>query len=84
MIIGEVVSSVISSRKYDSLSGIKFLVIKPCFGNTEDYFVAADAIGAGEGELVMVTKGENTKFALEKEVPVDAVVIGILDKRPTI
>lgn len=84
MIIGEVVSSVISSRKYDSLQGMKFLVVKPYYNNSEDYFVAADAIGAGVGELVLITKGETTKFALDKEVPIDSVVVGILDEKPTL
>lgn len=84
MIIGRVVSTVVSSRKYDSLQGLKLLVVEPCYSENKDYFIAADVIGAGIGELVLVTTGEMTKNALEKNAPVDAIVVGILDKEPSI
>ncbi|MFT5872039.1 MAG: microcompartment protein CcmK/EutM [Clostridium sp.] len=83
MLIGRVVGTVVSSRKYDSLQGLKFLVIEPLYGEQKDYFVACDVIGAGIGELVLITKGEMTKYALSKEAPVDAIVVGILDKEPS-
>lgn len=82
MIIGKVVSTIISSRKYDSIQGLKLLVIEPCYQKNKDYFVVADAIGAGVGELVLITEGDNTKYAIEKEAPVDAVVVGIIDREP--
>lgn len=82
MIIGKVVSTIISSRKYDSLQGLKLLVIEPCYREKKDYFVAADAIGAGVGELVLITEGDNTKYAIDKQAPIDAVVVGIVDKDP--
>lgn len=84
MIIGKVVSTVVSSRKYDSLQGLKLLVIQPYYGDNKDYFIAGDVIGAGVGELVLITTGENTKYALDKKAPVDAIVVGILDKEPVI
>lgn len=83
MIIGRVISTIISSRKYDSLQGLKLLVIEPCYKEQKDYFVAADAIGAGIGELVLITEGDNTKYAIvDKQAPIDAVVVGIVDKDP--
>ena len=84
MVIGRVVSTVISSRKYDSLQGLKLLVIEPYYGDNKEYFIAADVIGAGIGELVLITRGEMTKFALDRNAPVDAIVVGILDKEPTV
>lgn len=84
MIIGKVISKVVSSRKHDGLQGFKLLVIQPCYGNTENYFVAADHIGAGEGELVLVTKGEASQYAINKNAPIDAVVVGIIDHEPII
>ncbi|MBU9714225.1 EutN/CcmL family microcompartment protein [Evansella tamaricis] len=82
MIIGKVVSRVISTRKYQELQGYKFLVIKPCYGEG-DYIVAADDIGAGEGELVLVSKGSAVQHALSKNAPIDAIVVGIVDQAPT-
>lgn len=84
MIIGKVISNVVSTRKNDKLQGHKFLVIQPCYGNKDEYFVAADNIGAGEGELVLVTFGDAAQHALERNAPVDAIVVGIIDKEPTI
>jgi ethanolamine utilization protein EutN len=84
MVIGRVVNTVISSRKYDSLQGLKLLVIEPYYGDNKEYFIAADVIGAGIGELVLITRGEMTKYALDRSAPVDAIVVGILDKEPTV
>ena len=84
MLIGKVVSKVVSTRKYDSLQGLKLLVIQPCYGDKGDYFVAADELGAGEGELVLVSRGETAQHALNKNTPIDAIVVGIIDVEPTI
>ena len=42
--------------------------------------VAVDSLGAGEGEIVLVVQGSSARLAAEdKNSPVDAVVIGIVD-----
>jgi ethanolamine utilization protein EutN len=82
MIMGRVISNVVSTRKYSELQGFKLLVIQPYFGEKEDCFVAADEIGAGEGELVLVTRGSAVEHGLSKKAPVDAVVVGIIDHEP--
>jgi ethanolamine utilization protein EutN len=43
--------------------------------------VAADEIGAGIGEMVIVTQGAPAMQAFDKDrlIPVDAVVVGIVD-----
>ncbi|MFD2445388.1 EutN/CcmL family microcompartment protein [Bacillus sp. CGMCC 1.16607] len=84
MIMGKVISKVVSTRKHDGLQGVKLLVIQPSYGNKDEYFIAADELGAGEGELVLVTKGAPAQHALQKLAPVDAVVVGIIDNEPTI
>lgn len=84
MVIGRVVSTVVSSRKYDSIQGLKLLVVEPYYGEKKECFIAADVIGAGIGELVLITQGEMTKYALDRNAPVDAIVVGILDKEPSI
>lgn len=84
MVIGRVISRVVSSRKYGNLQGLKLLVIQPCYGNKDDYFVAADELGAGEGEFVLVSKGDPARHALNRLAPIDAIVVGIIDGEPTI
>ena len=79
MVIGKVVGKVISTRKHENLQGYKLLVIQPCYGDKREYFVAADQIGAGEGELVLVTTGYAAQFGLTRNSPIDALVVGIID-----
>ena len=55
MILGTVKGTVVSTRKMDNLVGYKFLLVEPYYGKKEDILVAADTIGAGIGELVLVT-----------------------------
>lgn len=43
--------------------------------------IAVDTIGAGEGQLVMITQGSSARMAEGfKTSPVDAVIIGIIDE----
>lgn len=80
MILGKVCGTVVSTRKVQKLQGYKLLIIKPLFKENADYIVAADNIGAGIGETVLVTQGHNTQYALDRnEVPIDAIVVGIID-----
>ena len=42
--------------------------------------VAVDSLGAGIGEYVLVTQGSSARLTAQtKSMPVDAVVIGIID-----
>jgi len=82
MLMGKVISNVISTRKYESLQGYKLLVVKLNHMKEPSYVVAADTIGAGRGEHVLLTTGEPVQYGLQREVPVDMLVVGILDKEP--
>lgn len=83
MEIGKVVGNVWATRKDENLNGLKLLVIKPVdYYSDHDSmtFVAADNIGAGIGEMVLVVKGSSARVCFGKEyVPVDATVVGIID-----
>lgn len=46
--------------------------------------VAADSLGAGIGELVLITTDNTTQHALERSAPVDAFIVGIVDAPPVI
>ncbi len=83
MIIGKVIGNVWATRKDEKLNGLKFLVIEPSkssAGEKSSIFVAADIVGAGIGDSVLVTKGSSARASLHiKDVPVDAVIVGIID-----
>lgn len=84
MFIGRVVGSLWATRKTANTAGMKFLIIQPY--NLEkapntDTVVAADILGAGEGELVMVAYGRAARIAVEAEdSSIEAAVIAIIDE----
>lgn len=83
MLLGRVAGTLVASRKEPRLSGLKFLVLQQLdVDNTETggYVVAADAVGAGVGEVVLYATGSSarqTEFTHER--PCDAVVMAIVD-----
>lgn len=82
MILGTIMGTVVSTRKCRNLVGFKLLLVEPYYGDKENIFVAADTMGAGIGELVLVTTDNTTQFALDRTAPVDAFVVGIVDAPP--
>ncbi len=84
MFMGKVVGSLWATRKVENTSGVKFLIIQPYNLNKEpntDTIVAADTLGAGEGELVMVAYGRAARVAVGNEdMSIEAAVIGIIDE----
>ena len=89
MILARVEGSVVATKKCDKMTGSKFLFVRPLvvdspaareFRPGSNTLVAVDSLGAGEGELVLVVQGSSARLAMEnKDIPVDAVVIGIVD-----
>ena len=82
MIIGKVVGSVVSTRKWDNLVGNKIMVIEPLPSmRVSSRIVAIDKIGAGIGEFVLVAQGSAARVGCDMErAPVDAAIVGILDE----
>jgi ethanolamine utilization protein EutN len=85
MKFGRVVGTVVATRKYEGLEGIKFLVVQPLDDDLEPDgrpTVAADATQqAGPGELVfMVASREGAQALPEVFVPVDLAITGIVDE----
>ena len=81
MIIARVIGNIWATRKDETLKGIKFLVLEPVGNNGLKYLVAGDLIGAGIGEHVLVTTGSSARQQMNlKESPIDAVVVGIIDR----
>ncbi|RJG20752.1 EutN/CcmL family microcompartment protein [Paenibacillus thiaminolyticus] len=84
MIVGKVAGSLWATRKDNKLNGLTFLVVKPLSVDgapvQRDPFVAADNAGAGIGDTVLVTTGGAARASLANaDVPVDAVIVGIVD-----
>lgn len=73
----------VASRKEDTLEGLKFLVIKQLDveeSETGGYVIAADAVGAGVGEVVLYATGSSARqTVMTKDRPCDAVVMAIVD-----
>ena len=83
MILAQVLGTVVSTRKDAGLMGLKLLVVREVdanFAPTGNVVVAADAVGAGADEIVLVAAGSSARMtAATKEKPVDAVICGIVD-----
>ncbi len=83
MVLGRVDGTVVATRKADRLDGLKLLVISVIDGSgkpTGSSFIAADAVGAGPGEVVLCAQGSSSRLTpLTENRPVDAVIIGIVD-----
>lgn len=83
MFIARVVGSAVSTVKDENLRGLKLLVVQKATASDElcgEPFVAADTVGAGEGELVLIVTGSAARYTDKtREDPVDAAIIGILD-----
>lgn len=90
MFVAKVTGSLVATQKVDSLVGHKLLVVEPYrlevdrrqelkpIGRT---FVAVDTVGAGEGEMVLITQGSSARLTPEtKNLPVDTVIVGIVDQ----
>ena len=74
MKIGKVTGAVWSSRKASCLVGQTFLVVD----TSEGEVVAADQVGAGSGDRVLLVTGTvASRFCMD--APIDAAVGAILD-----
>ena len=83
MFLGKVIGTLVATQKEASLDGLKFLVVRRLSVDNEDergYVVAADAVGAGLGEVVMVATGSSARqTVMTDKRPCDAVVMAIVD-----
>lgn len=84
MKMGRVIGAVVASRKDEKLQGLKLLVVRNLdleMANEKGYVVAADAVGAGAGEVVLYATGSSARqTAVTDGRPVDAVIMAIVDE----
>ncbi len=83
MRLAKVRGTVVSTVKDDSLRGVKLLLVQLISESgdpQDDYEVAADVVGAGIGEWVLVARGSSARQQQRySEKPVDAAIIAIID-----
>lgn len=83
MHLGRVIGTVVSTSKDPTLSGSKLLIVARLNERQEpDGFteIATDSVGAGYGEIVIVTTGSAARQASSIERCVtDASIVGIVD-----
>jgi ethanolamine utilization protein EutN len=89
MLLAKVTGSLVATEKVGSMVGHKLLVVEPyrldpkgrdSLTTTGRSMVAVDTVGAGVGELVLLTQGSSARLTPEtKSLPVDTVIIGIVD-----
>jgi carbon dioxide concentrating mechanism protein CcmL len=83
MQLAKVVGTVVSTRKEQSINGLKLLVVRPLDEDgreTGNAIVSVDAVGAGPDEVVLIAAGSSARqtVATDKR-PVDSVVMAIVD-----
>ena len=85
MQLAKVIGTVVATRKYTGLEGVKFLIVQPLDKQQRpegDPVVAADGTAqAGPGHLVFIIGSREAALALPvKFVPVDHAIVGIVDE----
>ena len=83
MQLARVIGDIVVTRKDETLTGIKLMVLQPIAAdgsNAGRTLVAVDAVGAGVGETVFFVRGKEASFPFyPTEVPTDAGIVGIVD-----
>jgi len=83
MILARVSGTVVSTRKEESMDGLKFLILQQVnLEGKEDggFVIAVDSVGAGIGEYVLYASGSSARQTLVTDKrPCDAVVMAIVD-----
>jgi len=93
MFLARVAGNVVATEKDKTLNGQKLFIVEPLnvkydeetkkpasLGNTGRAIIAIDAVGAGEGQLVLVVQGSSARMTEQtKNLPADAVIVGIID-----
>ena len=84
MVLGKVIGTVVATRKEEELVGLKFLIVRGIdleAKATSTLVVAADAVGAGVGEVVLYASGSAARQTeMTRNRPVDAVIMAIVDE----
>ncbi len=75
MKVGTVTGAVWATKKCDAFRGVSLMKVALSGGEV----VAADLVGAGRGERVVVAFGKAARYCAEQDF-VDCAIVGILDE----
>ncbi len=83
MQIGKIIGTVVSTQKDEKIEGMKLQLVQFCNVKGEPVggiVVAADAVGAGIGEIVLTAAGSSARLTpLTEGKPIDTVIMAIVD-----
>ena len=84
MVLGRVIGTLVASHKQPSMDGLTLLVVESCDVDgapTGATVIAADAVGAGVGEVVLYAAGSSARQTeLTNHKPIDATIMAIVDQ----
>jgi ethanolamine utilization protein EutN len=83
MELGKVVGQVVSTVRDIGLPNLTLLLVDIVDPKGKVLFpaqIAADTMGAGEGEMVLLVRGSSARMIMEGKAPLDLSVIGIVDQ----
>ena len=80
MIICRVIGHVWATKKEENLEGLKLMVVREEETAKKSILVAADVVGAGIGERVLLVSGSTARKVFGRDnVPADLAIVGIID-----
>ena len=80
MVTARLIDNIWATRKAETLNGCK-LMLAQVIGGTRAGEQLVDTISAGIGDRVIITTGSSARRMLKDDgIPVDAVVVGIIDE----
>lgn len=83
MKLGKVVGTVVSTRKDEKLEGLRLYMVQDVslkMAGKDAFVVAADAVGAGVGEIVLYASGSSARQTKATDGrPIDATIMAIVD-----
>lgn len=83
MELARVEGTVVATAKAGRLQGRKLLLVNltgPDTKPTNNYLVAVDSVGAGDGEIVIVVRGSSARQTDDlTNVPTDSSIVAIVD-----
>lgn len=83
MFIAKVIGSIWATKKYETLTGSKMLIIQPLNADLEHSgspIIAIDTAGAGAGEYVLYITASEAVIPMPVDfAPVDASIVGVID-----
>jgi microcompartment protein CcmK/EutM len=83
MLLGKVIGTVVATQKEESVRQLRLMLVRHLDADltaTQNLVVAADAVGAGVGEVVLYAQGSSARQTVWTDKrPVDAVIMAIVD-----